>query len=99
MSVTSDDAESPFHLASQDCFATYIFEDGVPVEGHGACDGISVEGDMWWLSLQVGDDGLIHWRMTGGTGRFTNLQTSGTTQLVAEWDDGKFVGRFEGTYE
>ncbi len=99
LTVTSDDTQSPFHLATQDCFATYIFDEDVPVKGHGACDGISVEGDMWWLSVQIGDDGLVHWRMTGGTGRFADLQTSGTTQLVAEWEDGKFISRFEGTYE
>ncbi len=96
--VTGDDEKSPYHLASQDCFASYIFSDDMPVGGRAACDGISPDGDIFWLSIEMSSDGVVHWRSTGGTGKFSNLVTSGTTRIVAQMDGGKFVGRYEGTY-
>jgi hypothetical protein len=30
-------------------------------------------------------------------GKFTGIEHSGTTVVQAEWGDGKFVGRWEGT--
>ena len=98
VSVVADDAENPFGNASQDCFATYVFEtDGSPVGGRGVCDGINADGDIWWISLELRPDGLIHWEHIGGTGRLANVRSSGTTTTLAEFEDGKIVGRFEGT--
>ena len=99
VSVISDDPTHPFHLASQDCFATYVFTaEGAPVTGKGGCDGISVGGDLWWISIELRPDGLVNWTNLGGTGRFAKITASGTTTVSAEFADGKVIGRFEGTY-
>jgi len=98
LAVTADDPKNPFHLGSQDCFATYTFAaDGALEGGHGACDFISPEGDVWWLALEASGDGPIRWHGFGdGTGKLAGLEHAGTTVTVAEWGDGRVVGRWEG---
>jgi len=98
LAVTADDPDSPWHLGSQDCFATYTFTaDGSLEGGHGICDFISPQGDVWWLALEASGDGSIRWHGLGeGTGKLAGLEHSGTTVTVAEWGDGRVVGRWEG---
>ncbi len=98
LTVISDNPENPFHLATQDCFASYIFSDERPVGGKAFCDGINADGDMWWLAIDVSEDGVVHWRHIGGTGKLAGIESNGATLLVAQFDDGKLIGRFEGTY-
>jgi hypothetical protein len=98
VTVIPDDPDNPFGNASQDCFATYIFEeDGSPVGGRGACDAITVTGDVWWISLELQPDGSVHWEHVGGTGTLAGLSSSGTTTGLAEFQDGKVLARYEGT--
>jgi hypothetical protein len=97
--VITDDPANPLHLASQDCFVTYVFsKDDKPLGGKGSCDGISVDGHLWWILLELRPDGVARWINNGGVGKFANLEASGTTKVLAEFPDGKFIGRFEGTY-
>lgn len=99
ISVMADDPTSPFHLASQDCFATYIFSaNGEPLGGRGSCDGISADGYVWWIAIELRADGAVNWVNRGGTGRFAEIEASGTTSTLAEFSDGKVIARFEGTY-
>jgi hypothetical protein len=96
--VTADDPASPWHLGSQDCFATYMFAaDGSLIGGRGVCDFVSTEGDLWWLTLEASGDDPIRWTGLGGTGKFAGVDHSGTTVMKAEWGDGKVIGRWEGT--
>jgi hypothetical protein len=99
VSVVTEDPSNPLHLASQDCLVTYIFsQDEEPLGGKGSCDGISIDGHLWWLSVELHPDGVVHWTNNGGVGKFANFTASGTTIVQAEFPDGKFIGRFEGTY-
>lgn len=98
VAVVTDDPANPFNLASQDCMATYVFAaDGKPLGGHGYCDGITAAGDIWWISVRMDTDGTLHWSNLGGTGALDGITASGTTRMLAEFADGKFIGRFEGT--
>ena len=96
--VTADEHSSPWHLGSQDCFATYVFAaDDALVVGRGVCDFPSPDGDVWWLAFEVSGTDPLRWTGLGGTGTFANIHHSGTTVTLAEWGDGKFIGRWEGT--
>ena len=98
ITVVTDDPQNPFNLASQDCMATYVFaKDGAPQGGHGYCDGIAASGDIWWISVRLDADGVVHWKHLGGTGALDGYEAGGTTKTLAEFDDGKFIGRFNGT--
>ena len=98
ITVVTDDPSNPFNLASQDCMATYVFtKDGAPEGGHGYCDGITASGDIWWISVRMDADGTVHWTHLGGTGALDGYQAGGTTRILAEFEDGKIIGRFEGT--
>jgi len=98
ITVVTDDAQNPFNLASQDCMATYVFtKDGAPQGGHGYCDGITASGDIWWISVRLDADGIVHWTHLGGTGALDGYEAGGTTTTLADFSDGKFIGRFQGT--
>ena len=40
---------------------------------------------------------VAHWVGLGGTGVLQGVETSGTTRMLAEFKDGKVIGRFERT--
>lgn len=95
--VVSDAGGGLFHGATQHCLATVIQDaDGSTIEGHGICDGIDPDGDVWWLSISMQGDGPISWTVTAGTGKYEGVSTSGTTTLIAQHADGVVLGRFEG---
>jgi hypothetical protein len=99
VNVMTDDAANPFNLASQECMATYVFsKDGAPLGGNGYCDGITATGDIWWIRIELGADGMVRWTHLGGTGQLDGITASGTTKNLAEFSDGKVIARFEGTY-
>ena len=99
MTVVTDDPANPIHLASQDCFATYVFsKDDKPIAGRGSCDGITADGHLWWIDIELGADGKVRWTNKGGVGKFSKLTGSGTTTVLADFPDGKTINRFEGTY-
>ena len=98
--VVTDAQEGLFHGGTQQCLATIIQNtDGSTVEGHGACDGIDPDGDVWWLSFTMEGDDPISWTITWGTGKYDGLSMSGVTSFVAQHADGMFVGRWEGDYD
>lgn len=98
LGVTADDNQSIWHLGSQDCFATYVFAaDGAMIGGRGVCDFVSPEGDIAWITLEASGSDPIRWTSLGGTGKFAGVHNSGTTVMLAEWGDGKLIGRWEGT--
>jgi len=97
--IVTDAQEGPFHGATQQCLATVINSaDGSLVEGHGACDGIDRDGDVWWISLSMAGDSPIRWAITGGTGKYEGLSMSGVNNLIAQHADGIVLGRFEGNH-
>lgn len=95
--VTADDPTSIWHLGSQDCLVTDTYAaDGSFMSGRGACDLVSPEGDIVWLTFETPADGPTTWSQGGGTGKFSGVVHSGTTVNLAQWGDGKMVGRWEG---
>jgi hypothetical protein len=97
--IVTDTQEGPFHGGTQQCLATVINNaDGSLVEGHGACDGIDPDGDVWWISLSMADDSPIRWTITGGTGKYEGLAMSGVNNQIAQHADGIVLGRFEGNH-
>jgi len=99
VTVVTDDPDNPLHLATQDCFVTYIFSNNEePIGGKGSCDGITVDGHLWWLAIELRPDGVVNWTNNGGIGKFSNFKASGTTKVLANFPDGKIIGPFEGTY-
>jgi len=99
LTVTADDPESPWHLGSQDCFATYTFAaDGSLEGGRGLCDFVSPEGDLSWLTLEVHGSAPVEWHIHGdGTGKLAGIEHWGKTTSLAMWSDGRVISRWEGT--
>ena len=98
--LSTDAHEGRFHGGTQKCLASIVTgADGAVVEGHGSCDGIDPDGDVWWISLSLDGGGPYHWSITGGTGKYEGLSMSGVSNVVAEHEDGIVVVRFEGNYD
>lgn len=97
--VVTDTQEGMFHGGTQQCLATVISDaNGSVVEGHGACDGIDPDGDVWWIAIDMAPDAPIRWTITAGTGKYEGLAMSGVNNPIAEHADGITLGRFEGNY-
>ncbi len=97
--IVTDAQEGMFHGGTQQCLATVISDaSGAVVEGHGACDGIDPEGDVWWITIDMAADAPIRWTITAGTGKYEGLAMSGVNNAIAEHADGITLGRFEGNY-
>jgi hypothetical protein len=96
--VTGDQADNPFAPATQSCAGTVVVAaDGSGAEAHGYCDGVDTEGDVWWIWWSETPAGG-KWGIIGGTGKFTGMEGGGTTNRVAEWPDGRYIVRWEGTW-
>ncbi len=97
--LMADDPELPFHLSNQDCAGTYLLDANGQVDtGRGYCDVIDGDSDIWWLSWTTkGDDGT--WEVMGGTGKYDGMTGSGTSKVLSQAADGRFVVRWEGTWE
>jgi hypothetical protein len=97
--VFSDDPDSPFHMASQDCAMTSVTsKDGNVLSSKGYCDGVDAEGDVWYLHLDTNSDGNAVWTIVSGTGKFSNASGGGVTTNGPAWGDGKSVGMWKGSY-
>jgi hypothetical protein len=97
--IVTDAQEGMFHGGTQQCLTTIISDaDGSMVEGHGACDGIDPDGDIWWITIDLAPNAPIHWTITAGTGKYKGLAMSGVNNAVAEHADGVTIGRFEGNH-
>ena len=71
--------------------------DGSDLMAKGYCDGVDLEGDVWWISWEETAAGGS-WNLLGGTGKFEGVSGGGQTSRVAEWPDGRYVVRWDGTW-
>jgi len=91
--VLADDPSSPHDLLSQTCMQTFITAADGTVESFGGwCSSLSPDGDLHWITFDTDT-----WQMVGGTGRFADMTMGGNYSTVAQWSDGQFVNRWEGT--
>jgi len=91
--VLSDDPSNSHHLLSQTCMITDMMAaDGTVESTGGGCSTTSPDGDLHLITIDNGT-----WQMVGGTGRFADMTMGGTYSNVAQWSDGQFVNRWEGT--
>jgi len=74
-----------------------FLKNGKSLGGHGYCDGITATGDIWWITTRTDPDGTVHWTNTAGTGKLAGITASGTSRLLATFDDARVIIRFEGT--
>jgi hypothetical protein len=89
--IVSDDKESPFHLASQDCSGTWVIEaDGEAYSVAGHCVSRDAEGDVFW-HWWSGDASGGEFGMTSGTGKFAGMEGGGTYTNLAQMPDGKII--------
>jgi hypothetical protein len=92
----SEDKDSPFHLTSQDCKGTYVFEaDGMTFTAAGYCVARDDEGNMWWLSWK-GDAQGGDWGVTNGVGKFAGMAGGGTFTARDPMPDGKVTNSWHG---
>lgn len=97
--IVTDAQDGMFHGGTQQCLSTIISNaDGSIVEGHGACDGIDPDGDVWWIAIEMAPNAPIRWTITAGTGKYKGLAMSGVNNPIAEHADGVTLGRFEGNH-
>lgn len=97
--IVTDAQEGMFHGGTQQCLATIISDaNGSLIEGHGACDGIDPDGDVWWIAIDMASNAPIRWTITAGTGKYQGLAMSGINTAIAEYADGITLGRFEGNF-
>ena len=99
LGIVTDAQDGMFHGSTQECLSTFISDaDGALIVGHGACDGIDPDGDVWWISIEMAPDAPIRWTVTAGTGKYEGLAMSGVNEAIAEHADGITLGRFEGNF-
>jgi hypothetical protein len=84
--IKDSDSTSPLNGASHDCFGSILYApDGEQIiEGHGTCDAIDKDGDVWWLTWKSDAPGESRWTMIGGTGKYKGLSGSGKTTFTME---------------
>jgi hypothetical protein len=96
--VFGDEENNPFGMATQSCAGTVVLStDGSDVMAKGYCDGVDLDGDVWWITWEETLDGGS-WNLLGGTGKFEGVSGGGQTSRVAEWPDGRYVVRWDGTW-
>jgi hypothetical protein len=84
--IKDDDSASVLNGASHDCMGSILYAPGgeAIVEGHGSCDAIDKDGDVWWLTWTTETSGESTWTMIGGTGKYEGLTGSGKTTFTME---------------
>ena len=94
--TVSEDKESPFHLTSQGCKGTYVYEaDGMAFTAAGHCVSRDGDGDVWWIWWN-GDASGGEFGVMGGMGKFAGMTGGGTWASVARMPDGKIVNSWHG---
>lgn len=94
--TVTEDKESPFHLASQDCKGTYLFEaDGENFTAAGHCVSRDADGDVWWIWWNGGPTGG-DFGVTGGVGKYAGMTGGGTWTARTPMPDGKIVNSWHG---
>lgn len=93
----ADETDTPLSMVSQDCmFTTVTSADGKTFSSGGYCDGVDVDGDVYWAVGTATQDGG-EWHYIGGTGKFEGMTGGGKYQLAMTWPDGKIVATWDGT--
>ena len=84
--IKDDDSASVLDGASHDCQGSILYAPGGEeiVEGHGSCDAIDKDGDVWWLTWTTEASGESTWTMIDGTGKYEGLSGSGKTTFSME---------------
>jgi hypothetical protein len=84
--IEAGDSSATFDGALQDCFGAIVFAPGGEdiVEGHGYCDAVDEDGDVWWLSWTSDESGQSRWTITGGTGKYAGIEGTGETIFTME---------------
>ena len=73
--------DTPFHLGSQDCFATIILAaEGSPLTAYGYCDATDRDGDLWTVWFKNEQGGRRTWGFLGGTGKYVGIEGEGTSK-------------------
>jgi hypothetical protein len=84
--VDDNDDKSPIDHSTHDCFGAIVFSgDGTTIQGgHGYCDGIDKDGDIWWLSWSTNSPTESAWTITGGTGKYAGASGTGKTSFETD---------------
>jgi len=84
--VDDKDDSSPIEGSTHDCFGAIVFaKDGKTMEeGHGYCDGVDKDGDVWWPSRTADSVGESTWAITGGTGKYNGATGTGKTSFETD---------------
>ena len=94
--LRTDDSNSPWDLSTQDCRATTtLAADGNLTAEVNFCDVVDADGDMWWLTGEIGGT----WEIHGGTGKYEGIEGGGAVQPEALHPDGRYSVRFQGSYQ
>jgi hypothetical protein len=97
--IMGNNPGNPFHLASLDCFATYVLAaDGNSGNGGGYCDGVDQGGDVWMITFG-GDLGGGKWQFSGGTGKFDGITGGGSYKAAAQVPGGRSLTTWDGTWQ
>jgi hypothetical protein len=85
--IEADGDDSIIDGAEQECYGSFAFlkgKDGTqPVAGHGFCDTVDKDGDVWWLVFNAGGE-RSKWEVVGGTGKYEGMTGSGETFFEAQ---------------
>lgn len=93
--VLCDDPGVPLHNSPQDCMGTtLVLADGTMM-ARGYCDGVDLDGDVWWIWWQNLPDANT-WGFMGGTGKYENVSGNGTTEPTM-LPNGRMSVRWQGT--
>lgn len=64
--------------------ATLVDAAGKTIEGHGSCDSVDADGDVWWLVYSTKGPSKSRWIVVGGTGKYKHLRGTGTTSFLQQ---------------
>lgn len=84
--IEASDSAAMFDGNAQDCFGAIVFAPGGEeiVQGHGYCDSVDKDGDVWWLAWTTDTSGESRWMITGGTGKYEGIAGTGKTVFSME---------------
>ena len=97
--MSTEDPDSPLHLASMTCSGVAVTRDDSPVRSAGSCDAIDADGDVafyWWRHDEQSGG---KWGFLGGTGKWTGVEGGGTYEPAFQWSDGRMGNLWKGTWK
>jgi hypothetical protein len=83
--ISASVAGSALDKSKQVCVgATLVDAAGKTIEGHGSCDSVDADGDVWWLVYSTKGPSKSRWIVVGGTGKYKRLRGTGTTRFLQQ---------------